>query len=120
MATPTFPSIKFPRVDLDALFALQRANIAAVREAQDVVTEAAEALVRAQYGWVEQTFARANGKVSVTPQAVVAGLKNAVERAFAVARQGAEIGTGAQKRVADLFAARAAANVEAGKAAIAA
>ena len=120
MATPTFPGIKFPRPDFDALFALQRANVAAVREAQDVVIEAAQAVVRAQYGWVEQTFARANGKAPVTPEAAVAGLKEAVERAFAVARQGAEIGTGEQKRVVDLFAARAAANVEAGKTAIAA
>ena len=33
-------------------------------------------------------------------------------------RPGAEIGTGAQKRVADLLAARATANVEAGRAAL--
>lgn len=120
MAAPTFSAIKLPRPDLNALFALQRANVAAVREAQDLVIGATEAVVRAQYAWVEQTFARANGKAPVTPEAVVAGFKDAVERGFAVARQGAKIGTGAQKRVADLLTARAAANVEAGKAAIAA
>ena len=113
--------VPFPRVDVDAVFALYRANLAAAREAQDVLVEAAEAVAKAQYGWVEQTLAALKGhKGPVTPEALLAGVKDAAERAFAVAKQGAEIGTGAQKRVADLLAARATANVEAGKAALAA
>ena len=114
-------SVPFPRVDIDAVFALYRANLAAARAAQDVLVEAAEAVAKAQYGWAEQTLAALEGsKGPVTPEAFLAGVRDAAERAFAVARQGAEIGTGAQKRVANLFAARATANVEAGKAALAA
>ena len=120
-ASATFtPNFKLPRVDVDAAFALYRANFAAVREAHDVVVEAAQAVAKAQYGWVEQTVTAFDGKGPVTPEAIIAGVKAAAERATAVVRQGAEIGTGAQKRVADLFAARATANVEAGKAALAA
>jgi hypothetical protein len=118
---PAVPGTTFPRIDLDAVFALHRANLAAAREAYDVLVEAAEAVAKAQYGWVEQAVAALSGhKGPVTPEAILAGVKDAAEQAFAVARQGAEIGTGAQKRVADLVAARTAANVEASKAALAA
>ena len=115
------PGVKLPRVDVGAVFALYRANLAAARQAQDILVEAAEAVAKAQYGWAEQTAAALKGhKGPVTPEAFLAGVRDAAERAFAVARQGAEIGTGAQKRVADLLAARATANVEAGRAALAA
>src|SRR3954453_16165222 len=95
-------SVPFPRVDVDAVFALYRANLAAAREVQDVLVEAAEAVAKARYGWVEQTAAGLKGHEGPVPAAgPLAGVKDATERAFAVAKQAAEIGTGAQKRVAD-------------------
>jgi len=114
--TPTFPAFKLPKLDLDALFALRRANLAAAREAQDVLLEAAQAIAKVQHGWVEQTAAAVRaaltGEAPKTPEAVLAEVKGAAERTLAVVRQGVELGTAAQRRVGELFAHRATANVE--------
>jgi hypothetical protein len=114
--TAPFPAFKLPKLDPDALFALQRANLAAAREAQDVLLEAAQAIAKAQHGWVEQTAAAVRaaltGEAPKTPEAVLAEVKGAAERTLAVVRQGVELGTAAQRRVGELFAQRATANVE--------
>ena len=54
-----FPELKLPKFDLDALFAAQKANLAAVQEAQTVLLGAAEAGAKVQYGYVEQDVAEA-------------------------------------------------------------
>jgi hypothetical protein len=114
--TATFPAFKLPKLDLGVLFAMQRANLAAAREAHDVLLEAAQAIAEIQHGWVEQTFAAARaamtGKEPRTAETVLAEIKGTTERTLAVVRQGVELGTAAQHRVGELFAQRATANVE--------
>jgi hypothetical protein len=114
---PTFrlPTPKFPSVDLDAVFALQKANLAVVREVQDIVLETAQALARLQRDWVKETFANAQTAFeggAKNPDTALTAVNVAADRALAVARQGAELGSTAQYRVAELLTQRAAANVD--------
>jgi hypothetical protein len=113
---PTFPEMKLPKFDLDAMFALHRANVAAVREAQDVLIEAAHAITQVQKSWVEDTFANAKstftGKEPKAPEAAYAEVKAATEKALAMVKQGVDLGTAAQRKVVDLMTRRAVDNVE--------
>jgi hypothetical protein len=69
------PEFKLPKFDLDALFATQTANLAAVHEAQSLLTGAAQAIVKVQYGYVEQAVAEAKAALATkelpTPEAVL-------------------------------------------------
>jgi acetaldehyde dehydrogenase (acetylating) len=49
--------LKLPKFDLEALFSVQTANLAAANQAQIVLVDAAQAVARVQYGYVEQTVA---------------------------------------------------------------
>ena len=84
MAKPTVvtfptPEFKLPKFDLDALFATQTANLAAVHEAQSVLTGAAQAIAKVQYGYVEQAVAEAKAALATKelpkPEAVLANVK---------------------------------------------
>src|SRR3954471_974391 len=81
MAKPsvvTFPTpdFKLPKFDLDTLFATQQANLAAVHEAQNVLADAAQAIAKVQYGYVEQAAAKAKAALATKelpkPEAVLA------------------------------------------------
>ena len=116
---------KFPHFDMDTLFALQRDNLVAMREAQDVLLDAFQTAMRAQYGLVEDVFAAGRStlievKGGQKPETMMDGAKGAAEKAMSVARHGVELNVAAQQRVADLFAKRAAANVEGFKSLLAA
>ena len=52
-AFPT-PEFELPKLDLDALFAAQQTNLAAVRETQIVLTAAVQAITEVQYGYIDQ------------------------------------------------------------------
>ena len=112
----TFPELKLPKFDLDGMVALQRANVAAVREAQDVLIEAAYAIAKVQKSWVEDTFASVKstftGKEPKAPEAAYAEVKAATEKALAVVKQGVDLGAAAQRKVVDLMTRRAVDNVE--------
>jgi hypothetical protein len=119
--TATFPKFPlaaptFPKLNLDTVFALQKANLGAVREVQDILLDTTQALARLQYGWVEGTFAQARavltGQSLKNPEAALTDVKGAADRVLAVARQGVELGTTAQRRVAELLAQRTAANLD--------
>ena len=58
------PEFKLPTFDLDALFASQTANLAAVHEAQSVLTGAAQAIAKVQYGYLEQAVAAAKAALA--------------------------------------------------------
>ena len=113
---PRLPEPRLPKINLDALFSLQKANLAVVHEAQSILVDAAQAIARIQYGWVEDVIARAQAALSSReakkPEAVLADVRAAAERAVAVAKEGVDLGVAAQQRVADLFAKRAQANVD--------
>jgi hypothetical protein len=117
-ATPTLTltELKFPKLDIDALFAAQKANLAVVQEAQNVLIDATQAIVKAQYDWTLDLVANGEnalrGKQPAKPEAFVANIQSTAEKTMAVAKQSVDLATAAQQRVADLVAKRAAANLD--------
>ena len=115
------PELKLPKFDLDALFAVQKANLATTHEAQTVLVEAFQAITKVQQGRVEQAVADARAVLEsrklTDPQAVLAEVKAAVEKNVAVTKEVAELTVAAQRRVVELFTQRAQASVEELKAA---
>ena len=89
------PEPKLPKLDLDALFAVQQANLAAAHEAQAVLVDAVQAIAKVQQGRVEQAAAEAKavleGKKLSDAQAVLAEVKAAVEKNAAVAKEVVEL-----------------------------
>jgi hypothetical protein len=110
-----FPEPKLPKLDLEALFAAQRANLGTAQEAQTVLTDAAQAIARVQYGYVEQAATGAKaalaGKELPKPETALANVKSGVETAVAVAEEVVDLAVGAQKRVVELLTQRGQANV---------
>ena len=110
------PELKLPKVDLDALFALQAANLAAAHEVQSIVLDAVHAIARVQHGWVEESVASVKAALSAKEpkpaDAILADVKAATEKAVAVGKQGIDLGVAAQQRVADLVAKRVRANID--------
>ena len=101
---------KFPKFDLDALFSVQKANLAAANEVQTVLVEATQAVARVQHGYVEQAVADIKAALGTKqlpkPDAALADLKAAAEKAFAIAKEVVDLTVGAQKRVAELVSER--------------
>lgn len=116
-STPvSLPKLKLPKVDLDALLTVQKANLATMQEAQSLLVEAAQAVTRLQHGWVEETVANAQDALKAAPkkpETVLAEIKAGAEKAATVVKQGLELTVTAQRRVVELFARRAQANVDA-------
>jgi hypothetical protein len=117
-ATPTLAltELKFPKLDIDALFAAQKANLAVVQEAQNVLIDAAQAILKAQYDWTVDLVASGEsalrGKQPTKPEVFVADIQSTAEKTMAVAKQSVDLATAAQQRVAELVAKRAAANLD--------
>jgi hypothetical protein len=109
------PEMKLPKLDLEALFALQKANLAAAQEAQSVLLDAGQAVAKIQAGYVEgllaETAAALKAKEPKKPEAVLAEAKAAAEKAVAVAKEGVDLSVAAQRKVAELLAGRAQANL---------
>lgn len=115
-----FPELKLPKIDLDAVIAVQKQNLATVQEAQNVLVDATQAVVRLQRGYAEETVAGAQSALKARepkkPQVAIEEFKAAAEKAVAVTKQGVDITVAAQRRVVELFTQRAQANVDALKA----
>ena len=109
----TFPTtaFKFPKFDLDALFAAQKANLAAAHEAQSILLGTAEAIAKAQYGYVEQSVADAKAAFAAKQLPKAETLKAAGEKAVAVAKEVVDLTVAAQKRVTELLTQRTQATV---------
>jgi hypothetical protein len=111
-----FPELNLPKFDLDALVSVQTANLAAAHQVQSVFLEAAQAVARAQYGYVEQAVAHVKAaalgtKELAKPEAVQAEAKAAAEKAIAVGKEVVDLTVAAQKRVAELVTQRVQASV---------
>jgi hypothetical protein len=111
-----FPEAKLPKIDFEALFGLQTANLAAAHEVHSVTLEAVQAIAKIQYGLFEETVAGMKallaGKSSKEPQAMLADVKAAAEKAVTAGKQGMDLGVAAQQRVAELVAKRVQANID--------
>ena len=110
------PEFKLPKFDLDALFAAQTANLAAVHEAQSALTGAAQAIVKVQYGYVEQAVAEAKAALATkelpTPEAVLANVKTGIEKTVAVAKEVVDLAVAAQQRAYEVLTQRGQATVD--------
>ena len=110
------PELKLPKLDLAAIFALQTANLAAAHEAQTVLVDAVQAIVKTQHGWMKDNVAAvqalAAAKEPKQPQAVLADVQAAAGKAAAVAKEGVELGLAAQRKVVELVSRRVQANVD--------
>jgi hypothetical protein len=101
-----------PKFDLAALFAAQKANLAAVQEAQSVLLSATEAVAKAQYGYIEQSVAKAKEAFAAKELPKAETLKAAGEQAVAVAKEVVDLTVTAQKRVFEVLTQRTQASVE--------
>lgn len=110
------PEYKLPKFNLDALFTAQKANLAVVQEVQSVLVDAAQAVVRIQYGWVAEMIASGEGalqaKQPAKPEDLVADMQSKAEKAMGVAKESVGLVTAAQQRVTELVTQRAAANLD--------
>ena len=101
-----FPELKLPKIDVVALFAAQKANLATVHEAQTVLFGAGEAIARLQYGYVEGAFAEAKAAAQSKELPKAETVKATGEKVTAVAKEVVELAVAAQKRVAELLTQR--------------
>ena len=110
------PEFKLPKFDLDALFATQTANLAAVHEAQSVLSGAAQAIAKVQYGYVEQAVAEAKAALATKelpkPETVLANVKAGVEKTVAVAKEVVDLAVAAQQRAYEVLTQRGQASVD--------
>lgn len=106
------PEFKLPKLDLDALFAVQKANLAAVQEAQSVLLGAAEAIAKVQHGYAEQVVAELKATLESKELPRPESLQAAGEQAIAVTKEVVDLTITANKRVAELLSARGQASVE--------
>jgi hypothetical protein len=94
------PEFKTPKFDVDAMFALTKANFAAAYEAQNVLVDAAHAIVKVQHGWAQdivtvmQSFATM--KSPMKPETAMADAKAHAEKAMAVAKEQMDLGVAAR------------------------
>ena len=109
------PELTLPKLDLDALFSVQTADLAAASQVQTILVDAAQAVARVQYDYVEQAVADVKAVLGTKelpkPEAVMADVKAAAEKAIAVAKEVVDLTVGAQKRVAELVIQRVQASV---------
>jgi hypothetical protein len=110
-----FPEPKLPKLDLEALFAAQWANLDTAQKAQTVLADAAQVIAKVQYGYVEQAATKAKAALTAKelpkPEAVLANAKSSFEQTVAVAKEVVDLAVGAQKRVVELLTQRGQANV---------
>jgi hypothetical protein len=123
IASPTFPrpastlpGLKLPKLDLDALSGVQKANLAAAHEAQRVLVEAVQAIARVQQRYLEQATAETKAALARQdrrrPEAVLAEVRVAADRTITATKEVADLAVAAQRRVAELVAQRAQASVD--------
>ena len=120
MAKPTVatfptPEFKLPKFDLDALFATQTANLAAVHEVQNVLADAVQAIAKVQYGYVEQAVTEAKAALATKelpkPEAMLANAKAGFAKTTAVTKEVLDFAVGAQKRAYEVLTQRGQASV---------
>jgi hypothetical protein len=114
---PTFPAFNVPGLNIEALVALQKANIETFVQVQSLVSEAAQAAwalhLKRVEAWKAQAEAAFKGfDVSKKPEAYAKDAQAAVETAIADARTVVEHGVKTQQGVAKLVTDRMVANID--------
>ncbi len=116
--TDAFQAPKF--VNIEALQAMQKANLDTFVRAQQVFADATQAIFKLQVAWLNKSggaFNGLNGRVSneagrPAAEDVLAKMKAVTEHAVETGKAQTEIGLKAQQQVADLVVARVQKNIE--------
>jgi phasin family protein len=116
-ATLAQPAPAMPKLDVEALVALQRANLETVVAAQRIFLDLAQTVAKRQAELVREGFAKAGVMFKAfdaqrEPQSYVDEVKAVVEKAMADAKETMDLGIKAQSEVVDLFVKRATKNLE--------
>ena len=106
-----------PRFDLEALFALQKANLETLFQAQKIVFDFTQTLTRRQAELLKGAFAQAEAYLKgfdpkKQPTSYVDEARAAIEKAMAEVKELTDLGIKAQNEIVDLFVKRAAANLD--------
>lgn len=112
----TFTARELPKLDVNAVVAMQKANLDTFIQAQKIWTDAAQSIAKLQAGYVNDLVSRAQAMLAVrdprNADSYVADARAAAEKAVTVAKQQIDLGAKAQAEVVDLVAKRVTANFE--------
>ncbi len=112
------PPLSTPMLDIDGLVAMQRANVDTLVQAQSIIMQACQVAAEAQCSFLAdcadriESVTRGELDVGKRPQAYVADMHAAAEKAIAVAQSHVDLGIRANAEAIDLLAKRARANVD--------
>jgi phasin family protein len=112
------PKLNLPKMDFDALVALQKANLETLLAAQRIVLDLAQTVAKRQAELVKELMGKAEVAMKggfdskKQPAAYVDDAKAAMEKAVADAKETIDLGLKAQNEVVDLLVKRASANFE--------
>ncbi len=115
---PELPKLAIPKFDLDALIALQKANVETVIAAQKIFFDLFQTVSKRQAELYKELVGRVEGNLKggfdskKQPAAYVDEAKAAIEKAVADAKETMDLGLKAQAEVVDLFVKRATANFD--------
>jgi len=110
--------VTLPKLDVDAVFAMQKANMDTLVRAESVLLDAAQAAVKAQYGFVTDCMDQMQGVMSgkldaeKKPQAYVADVKAAADKYVSVTQSQMDLGMKAQAEAMDMITKRVQQNVD--------
>ena len=113
---PFMPAM--PKFDVEALVAMQKANIETVVSAQRIFFDLAQTVTKRNAEMVKELFQRTGTMTRTTtgtsrqPQAYVDDAKSAMEKVMADVKETMDLGMKAQSEVVDLFVKRATRNFE--------
>src|SRR3954454_13754054 len=110
------PELKLPKLDVNAMFDLQKGNLVALQETQSVVLDAVQSSMRLNFGYVREMAASLRALAQTgdpaKPEAMIADFQAATHKAVTIAKQGVDLGIAAQQRVAELVSQRVKASVD--------
>lgn len=115
MSSSTLP--EFPKFDVTALIAIQKANIETLVAAQKILFDLFQTVAKKQAAYVKESFAQSEAffkgfDPKKEPTAYADELKATLEKAVSEAKETVDLSIKAQSEVVDLFVKRATANFE--------
>ncbi|MCB2053331.1 MAG: hypothetical protein KDE35_03700 [Geminicoccaceae bacterium] len=123
--TTQMPKFDMPKMDLEGFFAMHKANLDTMIEAQAVMVDAGQQIARMQFAWFEDSMKMGRAALEgdareKKPADMLAEVKSVTEKAMKVAKDEADLGLKAQQKVADLVAKRMSVNMQQVKSLVAA
>ncbi|MCB2011960.1 MAG: phasin family protein [Geminicoccaceae bacterium] len=116
-AEPALPRFDFGKFDVDAIVALQKANMETMVTAQKILFDLAQTVARRQSEMLKENFTRSEKlfqsfDASRQPTDYMDEARSAMEKALADVQETVDLGMKAQNEVVDLFVQRASKNFE--------